>query len=67
MLPLTDKIKLINDLIKENRDATIRDYLDVVKDIELVMETTKNTLTTQLIKERNDTNRRVHLHQRAQI
>jgi hypothetical protein len=32
-MTLTDKIKMVDDLIKENRDATIRDYLELLREM----------------------------------
>lgn len=37
-MTLCDQIKLVDDLIKEDRDTTIRDYLEVLKDIAKVEE-----------------------------
>ena len=37
---LQSKLKLINDMIKENPDATIRDYLTLVSDIENIEKST---------------------------
>lgn len=34
MLPLNDKIKLIDELIKKNPELTIRDFLIELNDIE---------------------------------
>lgn len=50
MLPLSDKVKLVNDLIKENRDVTIRQYLEVLAEIEIVYDTTNNEQTKNIIK-----------------
>lgn len=33
---MEQKIKLINEMIGENPDATIRDFLDLVKDVEAI-------------------------------
>lgn len=35
-MELADKIALVNDLIKENEEATIREYLDALKEIESI-------------------------------
>lgn len=32
-MTLRDRTKLIDDLIKENRDATIKDYLDITEEV----------------------------------
>lgn len=34
----TEKARLINDLIKENRDSTIKDYLETLKEIEQIQQ-----------------------------
>lgn len=41
MLTLTEKEKLIADLIKENRDVTIKDYLETIKEIEEIQQNTR--------------------------
>jgi hypothetical protein len=48
---LDAKDKLISDLIKENPDATIRDYLEVVKEIEQI-ETADTMGVDQAIRKR---------------
>lgn len=35
-MTLPDRILLINDLIRENREATVRDYLEAVEEIGLI-------------------------------
>lgn len=35
-MTLHDRIKLIDDMIRENRDASILDYLETLKDMERV-------------------------------
>lgn len=35
-MELEDKIKMIDQLIKENPDNTIRDYLDLLKEVETI-------------------------------
>jgi hypothetical protein len=51
---LEAKDKLIRDLIKENPDSTIRDFLEVVKELECIEETDTVTvdraIRMQLIK-----------------
>ncbi len=42
-MTLEEKIILVNQLIKEDRDHTIRDYLDIVEEIELVEQTLKKS------------------------
>ena len=50
-MTLEAKDKLINDLIKESPDATIRDYLEVVKEIEQI-ETADTVSVDQAIRKR---------------
>lgn len=38
-MTLPDQILLINDLIRENREATVRDYIETLKDVERVEQT----------------------------
>jgi len=38
-MTLADKVRLVEDLIRENEDATIREYLDCLKEIEQVEAT----------------------------
>lgn len=38
-MTLEAKNKLINDLIRENPDSTIKDYLEVIKELESIEET----------------------------
>lgn len=35
-MKLTDKIKMIDDMIKENPDCTVKDYLEVLTDVESI-------------------------------
>jgi hypothetical protein len=43
MLTLSDKEQLIKDLIKEGRNTTIRDYVEVLAEIEGVIPATNET------------------------
>lgn len=38
-MTLPDQILLIADLIRENREATVRDYMETLKDVERVEQT----------------------------
>lgn len=33
---MEQQIKMINDMIAENPDATVRDYIDLLKDVEAI-------------------------------
>lgn len=37
MLTQTEKVQLADDLIKENPNTTIKDYLDTLQEIETIM------------------------------
>jgi hypothetical protein len=37
-MTLADRVKLIDDMVRENRDVTIKDYLELVKDLEAINE-----------------------------
>jgi hypothetical protein len=50
-MTLEAKDKLIDDLIKENPDSTIKDYLEVVKEIEQI-ETADTVSVDQAIRKR---------------
>lgn len=39
-MTLPDRILLISDLIREDREATVRDYIETLKDVERVEQTT---------------------------
>lgn len=41
LLTYEEKEKIILDLIKENSDANIKDYLELVKEVETIMESNK--------------------------
>jgi hypothetical protein len=55
---MEQQIVLINEMISENPDATIRDFLDLLNDIELI-EATSKPEPTRLVKYqgRNDAGR----------
>lgn len=36
---LQDKVKLVNDLIRENRDVTIKVYVELLKELERIERT----------------------------
>jgi hypothetical protein len=40
-MTLSARIKLINDMVRENPDTTIKDYLELVRDLEGISEKTK--------------------------
>jgi hypothetical protein len=40
-MTLAARTKLINDMIQENPDTTIKDYLELVKDLEGIEEKTR--------------------------
>lgn len=42
MLTIPERSSLTGDLIKENEDVTIREYLEVVREIEGVLKQNKN-------------------------
>jgi hypothetical protein len=50
-MTLEAKDKLIRDLIKENRDSTIKDYLEIVKDLDSI-EATDTVSVDQVIRKR---------------
>ena len=50
-MTLEAKDKLIRDLIRENPDSTIRDYMEVVKEIEQI-ETADTVSVDQAIRKR---------------
>lgn len=50
-MTLCDQMKLVDDLIKEDRYATIRDYLDVLKDVARVEDAVGFELRIKTIQE----------------
>lgn len=46
MLTLSEKEKLITDLIKEDNAVTIKDYLETIKEIEAITQLTDNQTIT---------------------
>lgn len=42
-MTLADRIKLVNDMIRENPDSTIKEYLELVKDIEEIETMSEGT------------------------
>lgn len=44
--------KLIRDLIKENPDATVRDYLEICKELECIENATDTVSVDQAIRKR---------------
>lgn len=47
-MTLAERIKLIDAMILEDSDYTIRDYLELVKDIEVIERTNDNSETNNL-------------------
>lgn len=35
-MTLAERIKLVDDMVKENRDVTIKDYLELVKELQRI-------------------------------
>lgn len=56
---MEQQIKMLNDMIAENPDATCRDFLDLLKDIEAIEEEVSKHEPTRLVKYqgRNDAGR----------
>jgi hypothetical protein len=50
-MTLAAKDKLIRDLVKENADATIKDYLEIVKELDSI-EATDTVSVDQAIRRR---------------
>lgn len=46
---MEQQIKLVDDMIAENPDATVKDFLDLLKDIEAIEETVQPE-PTRLVK-----------------
>ena len=44
-MTLTEQISLIDQMIRENPDYTIRDYLDLIEDIQSVVDSVKHKKT----------------------
>lgn len=42
-MTLQNQIQLINDLIRENREATVRDYIETLKEVEWVEQSQDST------------------------
>lgn len=53
MLTVEDKELLIKDLIKEDRHTTIKDYLELVTEIELIAQKSGNKLTVSYEQDNN--------------
>jgi hypothetical protein len=49
-MTLEAKDKLIRDLIKENPDSTIRDYLEIIKELDSIEGTTDTVSVDQAIR-----------------
>lgn len=51
-MTLEAKDKLIRDLIKENSDAAIRDYLEICKELDSIEDATDTVSVDQAIRKR---------------
>lgn len=49
-MKLSDRIQLIDDMIRENPDYTIKDYLELVKELEGIKKSARQPIIKQWLK-----------------
>lgn len=52
-MTLAERIKLIDQMIRENPDYTIKDYLELVKDIEVIEEARDTVIPVLVTRNQN--------------